>query len=244
MSSNQVDIGSLSITDQEAQFQPVQRSTTETHLSPSMQIYPSKFTVGYVYSTEMMQHYSPWGHPEKPERISRIMQIIKEAHYHDKMKRLPIRPVQREEALLVHSEDHWDKVQAIQCKRLFQALKIYLAIAELFMLAMTTTDILESETYYEQLSLYVMQGTTRAAQLSCGGVIEACLAVARNELKKTLAIVRPPGHHAEPDEHMGFCFFNNVAVAAKVVQQLTPLKRIMILDWCAPTFISNEIVSD
>jgi hypothetical protein len=76
-----------------------------------------------------------------------------------------------------------------------------------------------------------MPGTTRSARLSCGGVIEACLAVARGELKKTFAIVRPPGHHAEPDEHMGFCFFNNVAVAARVVQQLTPLKRILILDW-------------
>jgi len=93
-------------------------------------------------------------------------------------------------------------------------------------------DIVESEAYYEHLSLYVMQGTTRSARLSCGGVIEACLAVARNELKKTFAIVRPPGHHAEPDEHMGFCFFNNVAVAARVVQQSTPLKKIMILDWC------------
>jgi hypothetical protein len=96
---------------------------------------------------------------------------------------------------------------------------------------MTPLDILESEVYYDQLSLYVMQGTTRAALLSCGGVIEAALAVARNELKKTFAIVRPPGHHAEPDEHMGFCFFNNVAVAARVVQQTTSLKRIMILDW-------------
>jgi len=82
------------------------------------------------------------------------------------------------------------------------------------------------------MSLYVMPGTTRAALLSCGGVIEACLTVARNELKRSFAIVRPPGHHAEPDEHMGFCFFNNVAVAARVVQQLTALKRIMILDWC------------
>lgn len=76
-----------------------------------------------------------------------------------------------------------------------------------------------------------MSGTTRAALLSCGGVIEASLAVARGELKKTFAIVRPPGHHAEPDEHMGFCFFNNVAVAARVVQQLTKTKRILILDW-------------
>ena len=96
---------------------------------------------------------------------------------------------------------------------------------------MTEQEIADSIDYYEQLSLYVMQGTTRAALLSCGGVVEACLAVARGDLQKAFAIVRPPGHHAEPDEHMGFCFFNNVAVATKVVQQLTPIKRIMILDW-------------
>jgi len=89
----------------------------------------------------------------------------------------------------------------------------------------------DTEEYYEQLSLYVMPSTTRAALLSCGGVVEACLAVARGELKKSFAIVRPPGHHAEPDNHMGFCFFNNIAVAARVVQQLTLIRRILILDW-------------
>jgi len=96
---------------------------------------------------------------------------------------------------------------------------------------MTRQEISDSESYYDSLSLYVMEQTTRAALLSCGGVIEASLAVARGELKKSFAIVRPPGHHAEPDEHMGFCFFNNVAVAARVVQQLTPIRRILILDW-------------
>lgn len=92
-------------------------------------------------------------------------------------------------------------------------------------------DIKESESYYERISLYVHPLTTLASRLSCGGVIECCLAVARREVQNSFAIVRPPGHHAEPDEHMGFCFFNNVAVAAKVVQQETKLRRVLILDW-------------
>ena len=55
---------------------------------------------------------------------------------------------------------------------------------------------------------------------------------ARGELEKSFIMVQPPGHHAESEEHMGFCFFNNVAVAARVVQQLTPIKNlIMVLDW-------------
>ena len=101
----------------------------------------------------------------------------------------------------------------------------------LFLTDMTEEDFSLSESYYEHLSLYVCNKTTFAAQLSCGGVIEACLAVARGELKKSFAIVRPPGHHAEPEEHMGFCFFNNVAVASRVIQQRTNVKRILILDW-------------
>ena len=53
----------------------------------------------------------------------------------------------------------------------------------------------------------------------------------REFVEKAFAIVRPPGHHSEPDEHMGFCFFNNVAVAIKVIQTWSPFKKIMILDW-------------
>jgi histone deacetylase 6 len=188
--------------------------------------------VGYVYSAEMMVHICLKGHPEEPERISRIFQAIKEVQYLARMRQLPIRMVSREEALLVHSEDHWDKVLGIQCKYSFQAsIMPHLELGTKNAPVMTLEDIQRSEDYYDHLSLYVMGGTTRAARLSCGGVIEACLAVARNQVRKSFAIVRPPGHHAEPDEHMGFCFFNNVAVAAKVVQLLTPLKKIMILDW-------------
>ena len=96
---------------------------------------------------------------------------------------------------------------------------------------MTNQDIEESENYYTELSLYVHPSTATCARLSCGGVIEAALAVARGDVKKAFAIVRPPGHHSEPDEHMGFCFFNNVSVAIRVVQQTTNLKKVMVLDW-------------
>lgn len=213
---------------------PVQRASSVPHRLPH-------FTVGYVYSQDMMLHSSATGeHPEQPERISRIRTAIRDANLLQKMKQIPIRPVKRDEALLVHSQEHWHKVLAIQCEwrpvnriRTSVSRIRYIAYFENLPAssAMTPSEIFESEAYYESLSLYVTSGTTRAARLSCGGVIEACLAVARGELKKTFAIVRPPGHHAEPEEHMGFCFFNNVAVAAKVTQFLTPVRKILILDW-------------
>ena len=98
-------------------------------------------------------------------------------------------------------------------------------------LDMDQNAIITSARFYSNISLYVNGGTTESALLSCGGVIEASLAVARGEVRNVFAIVRPPGHHAEPEEHMGFCFFNNVCVAARVVQQETPIKKILILDW-------------
>jgi histone deacetylase 6 len=87
-------------------------------------------------------------------------------------------------------------------------------------------------------SLYVNQHSARCARLSCGGVVEMCDAVASGRIRNGFAIVRPPGHHAEPDGAMGFCFYNNVAVAARWLQQKygsvndqTRCKKIMILDW-------------
>ncbi|KAJ7901911.1 histone deacetylase complex protein [Mycena olivaceomarginata] len=158
-------------------------------------------TIGLVYDTKMTLHcsMSPEGHPEAPERIVRIWKALVANHYTSKAKIIPTRPVLKQEALLVHSEDLWDKIEAIQ--------------------HMTPQEFIDSERYYEQLSLYISQATTLSARLKLG------------ELKKTFAIVRPPGHHAEPEEHMGFCFFNNCAVAARVVQRLTPIKKILILDW-------------
>ncbi|KAH8828004.1 histone deacetylase complex protein [Flagelloscypha sp. PMI_526] len=171
-------------------------------------------SVGCVYDSRMLLHFSLDAddpHPEKPERIYRIWQLLREQGLTPRLKMIPVRPVQHNEALLVHSDAHWKSVNLLQY--------------------MTDQDIADSWAYYEKISLYVCQGTTEAARLSCGGVVDACLDVARGFLQRAITIVRPPGHHAEPDLHMGFCFFNNVAVAARVVQEQTKVKKILIVDW-------------
>ena len=95
----------------------------------------------------------------------------------------------------------------------------------------TPEDFRISHDRYNPESLYVCPSTPQAAELSCGGGVEAALAVARGEVRTAFAIIRPPGHHAEPEKSMGFCFFSNIAVAARVVQQETSIKRILIVDW-------------
>lgn len=96
---------------------------------------------------------------------------------------------------------------------------------------MTEERIENSADYYDKLSLYISPDTAECSRVSAGCTIQAVLAVARGEVQNSVAIVRPPGHHAEPEEHMGFCFYNNVAIAARVVQEETSVRRIMILDW-------------
>ncbi|TQS33216.1 hypothetical protein Golomagni_06445, partial [Golovinomyces magnicellulatus] len=71
------------------------------------------------------------------------------------------------------------------------------------------------------------------ARLSCGGAIDTCKAVVTEQVKNAFAVIRPPGHHAEHDYPMGFCFFNNVPVAVKVCQKDYPerCRKVLILDW-------------
>lgn len=69
------------------------------------------------------------------------------------------------------------------------------------------------------------------ALLSAGGVLTAVDAVMEGTVQNAYALVRPPGHHAEPEEGMGFCLFNNVAIAVKYARRKYGLKRILILDW-------------
>lgn len=96
---------------------------------------------------------------------------------------------------------------------------------------MSHEQIREEWADYEHNSLYVNNQTALASRLSCGGVISACEAVVRGVVRNAIAVVRPPGHHAEPDKSLGFCFLNNVAVATKVIQRDHGVKKIMIVDW-------------
>lgn len=70
-----------------------------------------------------------------------------------------------------------------------------------------------------------------AACLAAGAVVEAARLLHAGEADNCFALVRPPGHHAEPDQAMGFCLFNNIAMAAHYAINDLGLKRILIVDW-------------
>jgi acetoin utilization deacetylase AcuC-like enzyme len=154
-----------------------------------------------VEDSRFMDHRGPAGHPERPERLSAIAQAIDPRR--DRLDVLATRPATREEILRVHRPDHIDRISRT-CER---------APAQL-----------DPDTYVSPESFDV-------GLLAAGGTVELVRAIAADRAQTGLASVRPPGHHAEADRAMGFCLFNNVAVAARALQAEADVDRILILDW-------------
>lgn len=98
---------------------------------------------------------------------------------------------------------------------------------------MSTQDLKDRAAYFTRVSLFVNAETFNCARLSCGGVIEMCRAVVEGRIRNGFAVVRPPGHHSEPEDPSGFCVFNNAAVSAKWLRTIYPqkIRRILLIDW-------------
>ncbi|AET38814.1 histone deacetylase HDA1 Ecym_3324 [Eremothecium cymbalariae DBVPG len=171
--------------------------------------------------TSYFEYIDP--HPEDPRRIYRIYKILAENGLIEDptlsgvddignlMLKIPIREATEDEILLVHSKEHVEFLKTTNTMSREQLLK--------------ETEAGDS-VYYNNDSLV-------SAKLSCGGAIEACKAVVEGRVKNALAVVRPPGHHAEPEVAGGFCLFSNVAVAARNILKNYPesVRKVMILDW-------------
>ena len=96
---------------------------------------------------------------------------------------------------------------------------------------MSEDELLRREKSFD--SIYFNRQTYSAALLSAGAAVETCLAVASGAVRNAIAVIRPPGHHAESDTSRGFCHFDNVSIATQVVRQKYPeeYRKVLIVDW-------------
>lgn len=156
----------------------------------------------------MRQHHED-GHPECPDRISRIWAQLTEDGLAQRCLHLPARNATEEELVTVHSTEHVQKMMKLR--------------------TMSDDELDDKAGAYN--SIYFSQGSLESALLSCGSLLELTEAVVQGKVRNGAAVIRPPGHHAEHNCAMGFCLFNNVAVAAAVAKQKLGVKRILIIDW-------------
>lgn len=151
---------------------------------------------------DMLEHRPGAGHPERPERLAAVMAALDDADGLD---------LQRREAR---------EAEVAELERVHPS-----AFVQRIISASPTSGVrhLDADTA-------LSPGTVRAARLAAGAVVEAVREAAAGKLTRAFCAVRPPGHHAEPDQAMGFCLFSSVAVAARAAQD-AGLKRVAVIDF-------------
>lgn len=169
----------------------------------------NKMTTGIVYDERMLLHKNDVSvdHPECPERIESIYDMLKRKGILDSCIIMTAREATEEELLCVHTKKYIDKISKIP----------------------QLSKKLLSDLEEEYNSIYFNKSSYYCASLAAGSLIDLCDKVVSGELKNGAAIIRPPGHHASKHEAAGFCILNNAAVAASNMLA-KGLQRIVILD--------------
>jgi len=160
--------------------------------------------VGLVLDPIFERHDTGRGHPECPARLARIREVLEARGLASRCVSLPVTPASDAALLRVHDADH--------IKRVEDACAAGLRLVD----SMDTVICAES---------------AAIARRAAGSLTALCTEVAASRLEGGLAVVRPPGHHAERDLAMGFCLFNNVAVAAAELRATCGVERVLIVDW-------------
>jgi acetoin utilization deacetylase AcuC-like enzyme len=157
--------------------------------------------VGYVYDSVYLEH-DTGQHPENAARLEAVMSRLEESSLKKRLYHIPPRPATIEELALVHHEEYIAYIQAVAKKG---------------------GGWLDPDTV-------VSPGSYKAALYAAGGLIKAT-EVVMTEGGSAYGLVRPPGHHATATQAMGFCLFNNVAIAARYALKRFNLGRIAIIDF-------------
>ena len=159
-------------------------------------------STGYIYDPIFLEH-DLRGHPENAQRLARITRLLEETGTLIRLTLIPTRAISEAELAWNHTPDY---------------------VAQVCRVADGGGGFLDMDTY-------VAAASYEAALKAAGGLIELTAAVLEGRLDNGFALVRPPGHHALQSRGMGFCLFNNVALAAYAALETHGLERVLIVDF-------------
>lgn len=162
-------------------------------------------TTAIVHHSVFERHDTGPGHPEKPERYATVMNALRgDSELWAKVLEIEAGEAARGYVQACHSPQHFKHVEQV---------------------VREGSGYLDSDTV---VSVHSLEAALRGAGAAC----QAIDAVMSGEADNAFVPVRPPGHHATPDRAMGFCVFNNVAIAARYAQsRYKEIERVAILDW-------------
>ncbi|MEN6421142.1 MAG: histone deacetylase [Smithella sp.] len=158
---------------------------------------------GIVKDGRYLQHSAGFAHPESPERLAAVYEMLDNPLISWKFTHIEPREASHKEIEMIHSPSYVEFIASTSGKR-----SVYL-----------DPDTATSPETYE------------IAKLAVGGVCNAIDSVMDGEVDNAFAFIRPPGHHAEKDTAAGFCVFNNIAIGAMHAISKYNLRRILIVDW-------------
>lgn len=144
-------------------------------------------------------------HPERPERLQAVLESLEASGLTGDMQREDATEIDRGDLALIHPEAYIDHITGAEP-------------------AGDNVARVDPDTY-------MSAGSLRAARLAAGACVAATRRVLAGETDRAFCAVRPPGHHAEISDAMGFCLFNNVAAAARVALADPDIERVAILDF-------------
>lgn len=156
-----------------------------------------------ITHSDCTRHVLP-GHPESPQRLTAVTDRLRETGLAADLLQAEAAEASTEELCLAHSPAYIQQIEHLERK---------------------------DRVVHIDADTYVSPGSTRAAKLAAGACAEATRRVLAGEVKNAFCAVRPPGHHAEFAQAMGFCLINNVAVAARTALAQPEIERIAILDF-------------
>ena len=159
---------------------------------------------GYVYDERYLRPDPGSWHPERPDRLKAIHKNLLEEGLTELMVPIPPQEAPLEWVERLHDPDY--------VRRFREACQQGLSI-------------------FEVQDCGICPESYDIALLAAGGVLAAADAVMAGEVENAFCAVRPPGHHAERDRALGFCFFNNVALGAVYLLEKFGLERVAIVDW-------------
>jgi len=159
---------------------------------------------GLVMDERFERHDTGPGHPERSARLVAIRQGLAEAGLVERSERIEPRPIELTELHRIHQPAYVQRVRAA-CRQ-----------------GATFVDVVDSAICPESYEI---------ALLAAGATLEAVDAVMAGRVRNAFCALRPPGHHAERDGSMGFCLFNNIALAADRLLGVHQVKRVLIVDW-------------